>query len=84
VLGDRKHWTSLAACRGSGDLFFAGDPVSQRVALQTCWSCPVRRECEADVRSFEPVSPRRYGVVAGYTAAQRRAWDRQNGDSNKD
>jgi hypothetical protein len=64
-------WLALAACRGQTELFFAEDRSSQRLACAICQSCPVRRLCEVDVRSWErPYS--RHGVVAGLTPKQRR------------
>lgn len=66
-------WRRHAACRGRGDLFFAADEVSQRIALAVCAGCGVREACLADVWASEPPDGR-FGVVAGLTAAQRRTW----------
>jgi hypothetical protein len=66
-------WQALAACRGRTPLFFAADRMSTAIALRICMTCPVRAECEAEARRLE-LPWARYGVVAGYTAAQRNGW----------
>lgn len=71
-LGRAGAWCDRAACKGRTSLFFAEDPFSQRVALAVCRGCAVRAECLADVLATEARGVR-YGVVAGLTAAQRRA-----------
>jgi hypothetical protein len=68
-------WTDRARCLGRTSLFFATDELSERLAVAVCARCPVRRQCEADVRATEPGGVR-HGVVAGYTPEQRRSWSR--------
>lgn len=63
-------WWDSAACKGRGDLFYATDQFSQRLAVAVCRSCAVRAECLADAMATEPPGPR-FGVIGGLTAEQR-------------
>jgi WhiB family redox-sensing transcriptional regulator len=65
-------WPERAACRGRGNLFFATDQTSQRIALAVCRRCPVRPDCLADALATE-APERRYGIVGGLTPEQRTA-----------
>lgn len=69
------EWAASAACAGRTTLFFAEDAMSSAIACAICRRCPVQEACEADARSVERPW-QRYGVVAGFTAAERRSWDR--------
>jgi hypothetical protein len=40
-----NHWHDLAACRGHGSVFFAGDAFAVAVAPRVSASCPVRQPC---------------------------------------
>jgi WhiB family redox-sensing transcriptional regulator len=66
-------WPADAACRGRTRLMYATDPFSERLALAVCRSCPVRAECLDDCRATEDPA-NRYGVCAGLTATERKAW----------
>lgn len=63
-------WRAFAACRGQGPLFFAGDVVSQAIAVAICRTCGVLDACRADVMATESPDDR-FGIVAGLTARQR-------------
>jgi hypothetical protein len=68
-------WVASAACHGRTALFYAEDPFSQRLAVMLCRRCPVRQECLAEVQALEQPGMR-YGVRAGFTAAERKGWGR--------
>jgi hypothetical protein len=67
-------WTTSAACRGRLSLFYADDAVSKAVAVAICAGCRVRLDCEAETRRIERPWLR-FGIRAGATPEQRRAWD---------
>lgn len=50
-----------------------GDISKSAVAKKFCAPCPVRNECFIDIMTFERgrSSHMRFGVVAGFTPAQR-------------
>ena len=62
-----------ALCVGRTRLFFAGDQISQQIAVAVCRRCPVQPDCERRVRATEE-GYQRAGVVAGFTAEERRGW----------
>lgn len=64
-------WLELAACRGRGELFFAADGFSQRVACAVCRHCEVRTSCLAAALVEEAQATYRYGVRGGLTPSQR-------------
>jgi hypothetical protein len=65
-------WRAHAACRGQGPLFFASDPVSERIAVAICQRCGVRDEC-ARAAAIEGAEAPPFGVRGGRTAAERAA-----------
>lgn len=50
----RVGWQSRAECAGMSIEMFDVDaePRLQTVALEACWSCPVRKDCLADALTF--------------------------------
>jgi Transcription factor WhiB len=71
-----------ARCRGRTLLFLADDSFSQRLAVMICRSeCPVRQECEDEVRYIEQrVGEPLFGIRAGFTARERTTWGDQDRD----
>jgi hypothetical protein len=67
-------WKAMADCRGRTRLFYSDTGASQRIAIAICKACPVRQQCEAEVRATERAD-NRFGVIAGFTANQRDHWD---------
>ena len=66
------EWRRLAACRShDADLFFPTSPLDAAAAKRVCADCPVRPTCLADALAWEP-DRKRYGVVGGLTATERR------------
>jgi predicted RecB family nuclease len=51
------------------EVFFSRKPTEQRVAVQVCKTCPFLDECREQLASGQYGE---YGVVAGYTPAERR------------
>jgi hypothetical protein len=66
-------WPRRASCQGHGELYFADDKFSQQLAVRICQDCPVRTQCLAECLANEKRG-QRYGVVAGFTAVERKAW----------
>jgi WhiB family redox-sensing transcriptional regulator len=67
-------WHHHATCQAQDpELFFADPPDAQQIqtAKQICAGCPVRPTCLADVMAWEQPS-KRYGVVGGLSAQERR------------
>jgi hypothetical protein len=69
------NWSEAAACKGRMRLFYAEDRFSQDLAVAICRSCAVRPDCELETRRTERPWLT-YGVRAGFTQEQRRAWER--------
>jgi hypothetical protein len=57
-------------------LFFSDNPRAQAEAVSVCAECPVQGACELETRRQERPWLR-FGVRAGLTAEQRRAWGRE-------
>lgn len=72
-----NHWTHHAACKGKTKLFFVnrGDTASMRLAKAICETCPVINEC----REFIIYNPERFGIWAGMTEKDRRAYRLEQG-----
>lgn len=75
-----KHpdaWTEQAACKGKTNLFFVnrGDTTSMKLAKAICQTCPVIVEC----RQHVTYNPERFGIWAGMTEKDRRAYRLENG-----
>lgn len=71
----RVNW-NLAKCVGQQTLFFSELPASVARAKAICASCPVRQSCCRVVLSM-PVRQSAYGVWAGTSAEERKAWRHQ-------
>ena len=75
-----KHpdaWTEQAACKGKTNLFFVnrGDTTSMKLAKAICQTCPVIDDC----RDHVTYNPERFGIWAGMTEKDRRAYRLENG-----
>lgn len=71
--GGVPGWRTHAACTEIGPEPFYPDPHQPgeiEAAKRVCRGCPVRVQCLADVLGWE--TGRRYGVVGGLSAAERR------------
>lgn len=72
---DKRHWVSLALCKGQTDTFFPNEEESRgkafvmyREAKKICAECPVRLEClqyALDEGIF-------FGVFGGKTPKERK------------
>lgn len=51
------------------EVFFSRKPTEQRVAVQVCATCPFLDECREQLAAGQYGE---YGVVAGFTPAERR------------
>jgi len=70
-------WTDRAACKGRTDLFFVnrGDTTQMNRAKAICNTCPVIDNC----REYVIYNPERYGIWAGMTERDRRAYRLEQG-----
>ena len=70
-------WKDRAACKGRTDLFFLnrGDTSRMKRAKAICDSCPVINDC----REYVIYNPERYGIWAGMTEKDRRAYRLEQG-----
>ncbi len=70
-------WKDRAACKGRTDLFFLnrGDTTQMKRAKAICSSCPVINQC----REYVTYNPERYGIWAGMTEKDRRAYRLEQG-----
>ena len=82
-------WTLLAACRGSGDLFFAPDDVGEGRAERRdredrakaiCGVCDVRTECLQESLAASEA----FGIWGGLTERERRTAHRNKDCSPHD
>ena len=70
-------WTDQAACKGRTDLFFVnrGDTTRMNKAKAICKTCPVIDNC----REYVTYNPERFGIWAGMTEKDRRAYRLEQG-----
>lgn len=70
-------WTDKAACKGRTDLFFVnrGDTQKMNMAKAICATCSVINEC----RDYVIFNPERFGIWAGMTEKDRRAYRLDHG-----
>ena len=70
-------WTDRAACKGRTDLFFVnrGDTTQMNRAKAICKKCPVIDQC----REYVTYNPERFGIWAGMTEKDRRAYRIEQG-----
>ncbi len=75
--GGLGFWTDRAACKGRTDLFFVnrGDTTQMNRAKAICQTCPVIEEC----REYVTYNPERFGIWAGMTEKDRRAYRLKQG-----
>lgn len=61
---------------GPWGLVLLGDAFEQQLARDICrHGCPVRASCLAELQLIERKGNHRFGVRAGFTAAERMEWD---------
>ena len=76
LAGERPAWQAEAACAGHPEpwLWFPGRGESDGEARSVCLGCPVAGPCFDHALHYE-----RFGIWAGTSERQRRAFRRQRG-----